>query len=56
MLRDLPPGKAEIIQANFDRVAAIEDSSGNPLGIYALVDYCNFKGEGTAPAEHYSKS
>lgn len=24
-----------------------------PLGLYALIDYINFKGEGTAPAERY---
>ncbi|MFZ4116138.1 MAG: hypothetical protein ACOYK6_05380 [Chthoniobacterales bacterium] len=54
MLKNLPPAKAEIIKKNFDLVAAINDKVGNPLGLYALVDYCNFKGEGVAPAEHYN--
>lgn len=35
------------IRANFYRVAA------EPLGLYALMDYVNFKGEGTSPSERY---
>jgi hypothetical protein len=54
MLKNLPPGKVEIINSNFYYVASVHDQCGNPLGIYALVDYCNFKGEGTAPTEHYN--
>lgn len=27
--------------------------SAPPLGLYALIDYVHFKGEGTAPSEHY---
>jgi hypothetical protein len=54
ILKDLPPGKAEIIKANFNLVAHIKPDARRPVGLYALVDYCNFKGEGTAPAERYN--
>jgi hypothetical protein len=69
MLKNLPPGKAEIIKENFDNVVVydllsddrerylVSDSfkdAANLRGLYALVDYCSFKGEGTAPAEHYN--
>ena len=37
----------EKIRENFDRVA------GEPQGLYALVDYVNFKGEGTLASERY---
>lgn len=35
------------------RVLYAADGSITPEGVYALVDYVNFKGEGTAPAERY---
>jgi hypothetical protein len=35
------------VVSNFNRVAA------EPLGYYALMDYVNFKGEGTNPSERY---
>ncbi|MEI6032900.1 MAG: hypothetical protein WCS65_01310 [Verrucomicrobiae bacterium] len=35
------------VEENFRRVAA------EPLGYYALMDYVNFKGEGTSPTECY---
>jgi len=35
------------IRANYDRVAT------TPNGIYALIDYVNFKGDGTNPRERY---
>jgi len=35
------------VTSNFKRVAA------EPLGYYALMDYVNFKGEGTNPSERY---
>lgn len=38
----------EKIRANFYRVAAA------PGGLYALMDYVNFKGEGTSPTERYA--
>lgn len=47
MLAAAPKGARERIRANFQRVAA------EPLGMYALIDYVNFKGEGTSPSERY---
>lgn len=41
--------KPEQIQALFYEIAA----NSPPLGMYALIDYVNFKGEGTAPSERY---
>lgn len=41
--------KPEKIQALFYEIAATDA----PLGMYALIDYVNFKGEGTAPSERY---
>lgn len=40
------PGQVEAL---FREIAA-----NQPLGIYALIDYINFKGDGTAPAERYA--
>lgn len=48
MLAAAPPGEREKIRANFYRVASA------PGGLYALMDYVNFKGEGTSPTERYS--
>lgn len=50
MLAAAPAGEREKIAANFRRVAA------EPLGYYALMDYVNFKGEGTNPSERYNGS
>jgi hypothetical protein len=47
MFEAVPSGDRKRIQENFDRVA------GEPLGPYALVDYVNFKGEGTLASERY---
>ena len=47
MLQAAPPSEREKIRANFLRVAA------EPAGVYALMDYVNFKGEGVSPAERY---
>jgi hypothetical protein len=49
-LISLPPGEAELIGANFSAVSTVQ-GFGHPLGMYALVDYDNFKGEGTAVTE-----
>ena len=48
MLAAAGPGKAALVKANFERVAA------QPLGFYALMDYVNFKGEGINPEERYN--
>lgn len=48
MLAECEPGMRERVRARFYRVA---NARG---GAYALVDYVNFKGEGTNPKERYS--
>jgi hypothetical protein len=47
MLAAAPASQREKIKKNFNRVA------GQRLGLYALMDYVNFKGEGTSPSERY---
>ncbi len=47
ILAAAPPSERERIRANHHKVAA------TPQGTYALIDYVNFKGEGTNPAERY---
>jgi hypothetical protein len=47
MLEAAQAGERERIRKNFYRVAA------EPLGLYVLVDYVNFKGEGTLTSERY---
>ncbi len=47
MLAALPVGERDGVQRQFGRVAA------SPNGVYALVDYVNFKGEGVLPTERY---
>lgn len=47
MLAAAPSGDREKVRANFNRLA----ESG--AGTYALIDYVNFKGEGTNPKERY---
>lgn len=48
MLAAAPKAERARIRANFYRVAA------EPLGMYALIDYVNFKGEGVSPTERYA--
>jgi hypothetical protein len=47
MLDAVPSGDREKVRENFYRIA------GEPQGLYALVDYVNFKGEGTLATERY---
>ena len=47
MLAAAPAGQRDAIKTNFYRVAA------QPLGLYALMDYVNFKGEGIKESERY---
>ena len=47
MLAEAPGDQRDKIRTNFERVA----SSGP--GMFALIDYVNFKGEGTNPKERY---
>lgn len=48
MLATCNPAQRSHIQEQFYRVAK------NPMGLYALIDYVNVKGEGTNPAERYN--
>lgn len=48
ILAAAPAAERPALQARFDRVAAV------PNGVYALMDYVNFKGEGVNPAERYN--
>jgi hypothetical protein len=47
LLAEAPAGKREHVKKQFERLA----STGK--GTFALIDYVNFKGEGTNPAERY---
>ena len=47
MLNTLPGEQRAAVERQFARVAA------SPNGVYALVDYVNFKGEGVLPTERY---
>jgi hypothetical protein len=47
MLGATRPANRERVRRHFERVIAA------PGGLYPLVDYVNFKGEGTSPAERY---
>ncbi len=48
MLNAAPASDRERIESNFYRVAS------GPSGMYALIDYVNFKGDGTLPTERYA--
>ncbi len=48
MLEAAPAAQRGELRARFEHVAAA------PRGIYALVDYVNFKGEGVKPTERYN--
>ena len=48
MLEAAEPSERATLEKRFDAVAAA------PNGVYALVDYVNFKGEGTSPTERYA--
>ncbi len=48
MIAAAPKKSREKIHTNFYRVAE------EPLGMYALIDYVNFKGEGISPTERYN--
>ncbi len=47
LLAHAPPALAPLVKARFERLQA------TPQGRYALVDYVNFKGEGTRESERY---
>lgn len=47
VLEAAPPGERAKIEANYHKVAS------TPQGVYALIDYVNFKGDGTLESERY---
>jgi hypothetical protein len=49
ILERLPRSQRTAIETLYHRIAAADP----PYGRYALIDYVNFKGEGTSPAERY---
>lgn len=49
ILAEAGPQRAESVRFQFYRVARAK-----PIGVYALVDYINFKGEGINPSERYA--
>lgn len=48
MMEAAPQGSAAKIERNYGKVAT------TPNGVYALIDYVNFKGEGINPKERYN--
>ena len=48
MLDSLPKDRREPVRRSFESLAA------TPQGRFALIDYVNFKGEGTKPTERYA--
>ena len=47
------PQKAAIIQRRFEKMLYHKDGSVDERGLYILIDYTNFKGEGTLESERY---
>ena len=47
ILAAAPPGQRALLEGRFRALGA------TPAGLYCLMDYVNFKGEGTNPAERY---
>jgi len=48
MLEEASPAEGERVRRNYERLEA------TGAGIFALIDYVNFKGEGTLPTERYN--
>lgn len=48
ILAAAPASERSALQTRFERVASV------PNGVYALMDYVNFKGEGISPTERYN--
>jgi hypothetical protein len=46
-----PPAQQSVLQKKFDAVAG----ANAPYGVYALIDYVHFKGEGTKDSERYQQ-
>jgi hypothetical protein len=43
----------DLVEQRLGRLLRAPNGAPSPEGLYALVDYVNFKGEGTAPGERY---
>jgi hypothetical protein len=52
ILETTPPEHRPALLRQIDRLVGVGPSP-DPAGVYALVDYVNFKGEGTDPGERY---
>ncbi len=50
MVEAAPPAEQQELRARFNAVATARP----PYGLYALIDYVHFKGEGINPAERYN--
>jgi len=48
------PEKKKVIEYRFNNILNNKDGSVNERGIYVLLDYINFKGEGTLLSERYN--
>lgn len=53
ILTTLSDEEAERVKAQYQRVATTESGEASPAGVYALLDYVHFKGEGVDPKERY---
>lgn len=53
MLESVPADRREHVSRQFHRVARGENGRISREGLFALLDYVHFKGEGTRPAERY---
>jgi Tfp pilus assembly protein PilF len=53
MISALPDDEARRVKAQYQRVATTDTGAASPAGIYALLDYVHFKGEGVDPRERY---
>jgi hypothetical protein len=47
------PAKARMIERRFNHILYKKDGSVDERGLYILIDYTNFKGEGTLKSERY---
>ncbi|MDX1540844.1 MAG: hypothetical protein R3349_05520 [Geminicoccaceae bacterium] len=53
MLQSAAPERRETIRRRIERLLFAPDGRVRPGGAYALIDYVNFKGDGTDPAERH---
>ena len=53
ILATLPKEQQDHVREQFERVIKTSTGEISPTGVYALIDYVNFKGEGIQPSERY---